>query len=99
MEGLLTELQKLYHQHFFKAIPLSGKLAPIYSKVKKDYREEFYISAVEYYKYKINQQLLNLEFLLITYESKRVGGKVSIKLTANVKNASIMMLGIKNTIS
>ena len=47
----------------------------------------------------IHQQLLNLEFLLITCHSKRVGGKVSIKLKANVKNASIMMLGMKNTIS
>ena len=47
-----TELQKLYRQHFFKTIPLSGKLALIYSKVKKEYREESYISAVEYYKYR-----------------------------------------------
>ena len=47
-----TELQKLYCQHFFKTISLSGKLAPIYSKVKKEYREESYISTVEYYKYR-----------------------------------------------
>ena len=47
----------------------------------------------------IDQQLLNLEFLLITYQSKRVGGKVSINLNANVKNVSIMMLGMKNTVS
>ena len=31
---------------------VSGKLAPIYSEVKKEYREESYISAVEYYKYR-----------------------------------------------
>ena len=49
IESLRTELQKLYHQHFFKTISLSGKLAPIYSKVKKEYREESYISGVEYY--------------------------------------------------
>ena len=47
-----TELQKLYRQHFCKTISLSVKLAPIYSKVKKEYREESYISAVEYYKYR-----------------------------------------------
>ena len=52
IESLQTELQKLYHQHFFKAISLSGKLAPICSKVKKEYREGFYISTVEYYKYR-----------------------------------------------
>ena len=46
----------------------------------------------------MDQQLLNLEFLLITYQSKRLGRKVSIKLNANVKNASIIMLGMKNTI-
>ena len=51
IESLRTELQKLYRQHFFKTICLSGKLAPIYSKVKKEYREESYVSAVEYYKY------------------------------------------------
>ena len=47
-----TELQKLYCQHFFKTISLSGKLAPIYSKVKKDYRKESYISAAEYCKHR-----------------------------------------------
>ena len=47
-----TELQKLYRQHFFKTITLSGKLAPIYSEVKKENREESYISAVEYCKYR-----------------------------------------------
>ena len=52
IESLRTELQKLYRQHFCKTISLSVKLAPIYSKVKKEYREEFYISAVEYYKYR-----------------------------------------------
>ena len=51
IESLQTELQKLYRQHFFKTISLSGKLAPICSKVKKEYREEFYISTVEYYNY------------------------------------------------
>ena len=33
----------------------------------------------------MDQQLLNLEYLLITYQSKRVGGKVSIELNTNVK--------------
>ena len=37
-ESLRTELQKLYRQYFFKTISLSGKLAPIYSKVKKEFR-------------------------------------------------------------
>ena len=31
----------------------------------------------------MDQQLLTLEFLLITYQSKRVGGKVLLKLNAN----------------
>ena len=52
LENLRTELQKLYRQHFSKAISLSGKLAPIYPKVKKEYREESYISVVEYHKYR-----------------------------------------------
>ena len=53
IESLRTELQKLYRQHFFKTISLSGKLAPIYSKVKKEYREEYREeSAVRYYKYR-----------------------------------------------
>ena len=52
IESLRTELQKLYHQHFFKTISLSGKIEPIYFKVKKEYREESYISGVEYYKYR-----------------------------------------------
>ena len=55
-EGLVlkssqTELQKIYRHHFFKTI-LFGKLALIYSKVKKGDREESFISAVEYYKYR-----------------------------------------------
>ena len=37
----------------------------------------------------VDQQLVDLEFLLITYYSKRVSGKVSVKLNANVKNTSI----------
>ena len=52
IEGLRTELQKLYREHFFKTICLSGKLAPFYSEVKKEHREESYISAVEYYNYR-----------------------------------------------
>ena len=51
-ESLRTELQKLYRQHFLKTISLCGKLAPIYSNVKKEYREESYISAVENYRYR-----------------------------------------------
>ena len=47
-----TELQKLYRQHFFKTISLSRKLAPIYGKIKKEYKEEPYVSQVEYYKYR-----------------------------------------------
>ena len=33
----------------------------------------------------IDQQLLDLEFLHITYHSKKVGGKVSTELNADVK--------------
>ena len=46
----------------------------------------------------IDRKPLDLGFLHITYHSKRVGGKVSIKLNANVKKASIMMLLVKDTI-
>ena len=97
IESLRAELQKLYYQHFFKTIFLSGKLAPIYSKVKRSIGKSliFLQSSI----LSIDKQLLNLEFLLIPYQSKRVGGKLSIKLNAYVKNASIMMLGMKNTIS
>ena len=52
VKNLKTELQKLYRQHFFKTISLSSKLAPIYGKIKKEYREESYVSQVEYYKYR-----------------------------------------------
>ena len=96
IESLRTELQKLYRQHCFKTISLSGKLAPIYSNVKNESIEKSFIflqSSI----ISIDQQLLNLEFLLITYQSKRVGGKVSKKLNANVTNASLMILGMKNT--
>ena len=57
------------------------------------HREESYISAVEYYKYRSAITKFR------TYQSKRVGGKVSITLNSDVKNASIMMLGMKNTVS
>ena len=52
VKNLKTELQKLYRQHFFKTISLSSKLAPIYGKIKKEYREEPYVSQVEYHKYR-----------------------------------------------
>ena len=52
VKNLKTELQKLYRQHFFKTISLSSKLAPIYCRIKKEYREEPYVSQVEYHKYR-----------------------------------------------
>ena len=52
VKNLKTELQKLYRQQFFKTISLSSKPAPIYSKIKKEYREEPYVSQVEYHKYR-----------------------------------------------
>ena len=52
VKNLKTELQKLYRQHFLKTISLSSKLAPIYGKIKKEYREELYVSQVEYHKYR-----------------------------------------------
>ena len=51
VKNLKTELQKLYRQLFFKTISLSSKLAPIYGKIKKEYREKPYVSQ-EYHKYK-----------------------------------------------
>ena len=52
VKNLKTELQKLYSQHFFKTTSLSSKLAPIYGKIKKEYRAEPYVSQVEYHKYR-----------------------------------------------
>ena len=50
VKNLKTELQKLYRQHFFKTISLSSKLAPIYGKIKKEYREEPHVSQVDKYR-------------------------------------------------
>ena len=36
IKNLRSELQRLFHQHFFKTISLSKKLENIYSKVKKE---------------------------------------------------------------
>ena len=47
----------------------------------RQYREASYISALEYYKYR--SAITKLEFLLIIYQSKRVGGKILLKLNAN----------------
>ena len=52
VKNLKTELQKLYRQHFLKTISLSSKLAPVYGKIKKEYREEPYVFQVEYHKYR-----------------------------------------------
>ena len=52
IKTLKSELQRLFHQHFFKTISLSKKLEPIYSKVKKEFKEESYLSDVDYHKYR-----------------------------------------------
>ena len=97
IESLRTELQKLFHQHFFKTISLSGKLAPIYSKVKKEYREESYISGVEYYKYRSAMTKFGISAHNLPIEKGRWEG--IDKTERRCKNASIMMLGMKTTIS
>ena len=52
IKNLRSELQRLFHQHFFKTISSSKKLKPIYSKVKKEFKEESYLSDVDYHKYR-----------------------------------------------
>ena len=52
IKNLRSELQRLFHQHFFKTISSSKKLEPIYSKVKKEFKEESYLSDVDYHKYR-----------------------------------------------
>ena len=77
---------------------LSGKLAPIYSKVRNEEREEFYISAVECYKYGSAITKFRISAHNIPIEKGRWEGIDRTEHKCK-KNASIMMLGMKKTIS
>ena len=52
IKKLKDKLRQLYENHFYHQIEVSKKLKPLYSKIKKEYKEESYISRIDYYKYR-----------------------------------------------